>query len=116
MTRGAGSFGARPLTAMRVRLLTLGVEALPKSWRKQWMIKRILATPPWACFKEIKCVYQRADQLTKKTGIKHVVDHIIPLNNPRVSGLHVPWHMQVITDKENGFKSNKWCPEQMELF
>lgn len=114
--RKAGSFGARPCTKLRVRLVQGGVEALPKSFRRPWIIQRILATLPWACFKEIRAYYNEADRLTSTTGEKHVVAHIIPLNHPRVCGLHIGCNLQVITELQNGAKSNRWCPEQMELF
>lgn len=111
----AGSFGARPLRKIRERYLKRGVEALPKSWRNRWIIARIVATPPWFNSAATRAVYRRAEKLTKETGVKHVVDHCIPLQNPLVCGLH--WHenLQVLTDAANSAKSNKFSIDQMEL-
>lgn len=65
------------------------------------------ATPQWANLKAIKEIYKMARELTLKTGIKHHVDHIIPLNGEIVSGLHVEYNLQVITMRENLSKANK---------
>lgn len=49
--------------------------------------------------------------MTHKTGIRHEVDHIIPLQGRTVSGLHVETNMQVITRAENRAKWNHFMGE-----
>lgn len=68
-------------------------------------------TPPWlseAHFAQINAFYSEATRLQKETGVKHHVDHIVPLKGETVSGLHVPWNLQVIPAKDNLTKSNKF--------
>lgn len=67
-------------------------------------------TPKWLTktnYQQIDIFYAAAAALTKEFGISMEVDHIIPLNGKNVSGLHVPWNLQVITEKENSRKGNK---------
>jgi hypothetical protein len=64
--------------------------------------------PQWADKKAIQSIYIRARQLTKETGIKYEVDHIIPSNHPLVCGLHVESNLQIITESENIKKSNSF--------
>jgi hypothetical protein len=69
-----------------------------------------MATPKWLSYlqkQEMKQLYLIARQLTKTTGVRYVVDHIVPLRSDAVCGLHVPWNLQVITQVENLQKSNK---------
>jgi hypothetical protein len=68
------------------------------------------ATPKWLTAKqktEIRQLYQIAITMSKTTGERYVVDHIIPLISDEVCGLHVPWNLRVITQEENLRKSNK---------
>jgi 5-methylcytosine-specific restriction endonuclease McrA len=41
-------------------------------------------------------------------GEKYSLDHIIPINNKSVCGLHAPWNMQILTHKENNRKLNRF--------
>jgi len=71
---------------------------------------KILRTPPWLTrehFKAIRAFYTQAQILSNATGRLHHVDHIIPLQGELVSGLHVPWNLQVLTAPANLSKSNK---------
>jgi 4-hydroxy-L-threonine phosphate dehydrogenase PdxA len=77
---------------------------------KKYFLDKMHRTPPWLNnehFKAIEQIYIQAEELTNKTGIKHHVDHIVPLRGKNVSGLHVPWNLQVLTATENIRKSNK---------
>lgn len=70
----------------------------------------LLATPKWLIkeqYRQIEAIYIEAARLTKETGIPHEVDHIVPIQGENVSGLHVPWNLQILTEKENRSKGNK---------
>jgi len=71
---------------------------------------KLNATPGWLSkehLKEIDEVYAEAIRLSEETGIKHHVDHIIPLQGETVSGLHVPWNLRAIPAFDNLSKHNK---------
>ncbi len=73
----------------------------------EYRARKIGATPPWADKKEIAKYYRLSRQKTIETGVKHNVDHIVPLKSDVVCGLHVPWNLAVITAAENFAKGNK---------
>lgn len=71
---------------------------------------KLNATPPWLTKDHLilmEMEYQKALYLTKVTGIKWHVDHIIPLQAKNVRGLHVPWNLRVIPAVENESRGNK---------
>ena len=71
------------------------------------------ATPKWITPEQklaMRQLYLQAMELTKLTGERYVVDHIVPLISDVVCGLHVPWNLRVITQEENLRKSNKLEP------
>ena len=71
--------------------------------RKAALIQR---TPKWANTGKIQEYYIRAEKLTRETGIKHEIDHIIPLQGKLISGLHVHNNLQILTQSENRSKKN----------
>jgi hypothetical protein len=81
-------------------------------WRKTRFnhnIKQKL-TPSWANKDKIKQIYNEAKLMTEKTGIKHHVDHVIPLRSYYVCGLHVENNLKIVTAKDNIQKSNAFNP------
>jgi AraC-like DNA-binding protein len=73
--------------------------------------RKIQATPPWANLDAIRLFYQEAAEKSRTTGIKHHVDHIMPLKGINSCGLHVEYNLQVIPWIENLKKSNKILSE-----
>lgn len=68
------------------------------------------AAPPWLTECDLWMI-QEAYDLAKlrehMLGGKWEVDHIVPIQGKTVSGLHVPWNLQVIPMNVNRRKSNK---------
>lgn len=84
----------------------LWVKADTKARRR----KHRQATPKWLTRQQkqqIRELYKIAITMTKLSGERYVVDHIVPLRSDVVCGLHVPWNLRVITQDENLQKSNK---------
>lgn len=76
---------------------------------------KIQRTPHWLTNKDyhaIRTLYETAAALTKATGIKHHIDHIIPLQGKTISGLHCPTNLQILTATENQIKNNKFTGDE----
>ncbi len=69
------------------------------------------ATPSWASQEKIDAVYKLASDIEAMTGVPHATDHVVPLNNPMVCGLHVEHNLQVLTREENAKKGNRHWPD-----
>tara|TARA_R110000868_G_scaffold95713_7_gene263090 strand:+ start:86 stop:655 length:570 start_codon:yes stop_codon:yes gene_type:complete len=68
------------------------------------------ATPSWISAIEaaqMQEFYDIAKARSMQTGERYEVDHIIPLGGFMVSGLHVPWNLQIIREEENLAKGTR---------
>lgn len=77
---------------------------------RKMVAARLMRVPPWLTREhaaQMAAMYQGAAELSASTGIKHHVDHIVPLQGKLVCGLHVPWNLQVITAEANMRKGNR---------
>lgn len=75
-------------------------------WAKRRAAK-LQATPAWANLEAIEAIYEECRQKRETTGLLYEVDHILPLVNPRVCGLHVEHNLRIVLMEANRAKSNK---------
>ena len=90
--------------------LPLWLKSAPQYARRNshaYWLKIYWATPPWLNqqhIEEMRRIYLRCPK-----G-KHV-DHIVPLKSNIVCGLHVPWNLEIVDEKQNLLKSNHIWPD-----
>ena len=77
-------------------------------WTMNYKAAKAERMPVWlndAEIFEMECVYGYCSAL-RQVGLDYHVDHIVPLRGQSVSGLHVPWNLQVLPGSENMSKGN----------
>jgi hypothetical protein len=73
--------------------------------------KKTASTPQWRNSFFIEEIYDLARRRTKMLGYKWHVDHIVPLRNKIVCGLHVENNLRVIPAIQNYVKGNRTWPD-----
>ncbi len=83
--------------------------------RFRYLHAAVLSFPYWVARAELRRIDAEAKRLTRITGIPHQVDHIIPINHPRVCGLTVPGNLTILTQRMNGSKGGYWHEDETEI-
>lgn len=74
------------------------------------------AIPSWADRTAIKAIYKEAARLTAETGVRHEVDHEVPLQSPWVCGLHWEGNLKIMPMTQNRAKANARWPDMGAIF
>lgn len=79
------------------------------AWYARYHAAKLNASPSWTTklqFAEIEEFYVLAKELSWLSESPLEVDHIIPLQGETVSGLHLPWNLQILPKSMNCSKGN----------
>ena len=77
-------------------------------WTMNYRTAKAARLPKWlndGQLFEMESVYTYCSAL-RKIGLDYHVDHVVPLRGKSISGLHVPWNLQVLPGSENMSKGN----------
>ena len=80
-----------------------------KTYRTRKALKD--ATPDWADYAGIRRMYEECVRLSDQMGLEFEVDHVIPIHNRKVCGLHLPENLKVVSHSLNTIKANKFNAE-----
>lgn len=58
----------------------------------------------------LRSIYSHRDECRVLSGDGYHVDHIVPLKNPVVCGLHASWNLQILPQDLNDAKGNSFDP------
>lgn len=98
----------RPTTRARI----IAGEDVPwviNSHRPNYVRRVVLSILPWVKREELKALVEECRKKSSR-GVKYELDHIIPVGGELVSGLTVPWNLEIKTRKQNRRKGNRLTP------
>lgn len=78
---------------------------------RAYQLAKAKRTPAWLTDEDLWMMeeaYSLAKLREKLFGFPWEVDHIVPLNGKLVSGFHVPHNLQVVPQRENRSKANRF--------
>jgi hypothetical protein len=79
--------------------------------REDKNLRRRGRIPKFADRAAMKLIYRKRIEWSVRLGYELHVDHIVPMNNACVSGLHCEANLQLLAVPENVLKSNAFWPD-----
>lgn len=101
----------QPVAKRRAPVRIPGKEGVVHRAQTRRRTPKWLTTEDWSA---IRAMYREAERLTRESGEMYVVDHIVPKIGGIVTGLHVPWNLQVMHWRDNLRKGAHWWPDMPE--